>query len=72
MKSNVEILTPSQTSKSAIPTKQSQTFYPPSGYAGFETFTISPIPSNFIDPEGVEIIEENGEYNIREKNSVKI
>ncbi len=47
-------------SKTVTPTKSSQTVQPDTGYTGFATVTVEPIPAKYIEPTGTKQINQNG------------
>lgn len=49
-----------QSSKTATPTKSTQSITPDSGYAGLANVTVNPIPTNYIIPDGAKSITDNG------------
>lgn len=58
--------------KSATPTKETQTFAADAGYEGIGTFTVNPIPSQYIVPSGTKSITSNGTHDVTDKASVNV
>lgn len=58
--------------KSATPTKAKQTFTADDGYDGIGTFTVEPIPNEYIIPNGTEEITTNGTHDVTDKASVNV
>lgn len=56
----------------ATPTKSQQTVEPPSGVDGFSKFVVEKIPDEYIVPEGVLDITENGEHDVSGYASVDV
>ena len=58
--------------KTIVPTKQRQTVVASQGYDGLKSTAIEPIPDEYIIPEGTLNINENGSYNVKDKQSVNV
>lgn len=67
---NVDTSKPEQ-SKSATPTKNTQTILPDTGYV-LNKVIVEPIPEEYIVPSGTKTITENGTYNVTEKASAVV
>ena len=62
--------TPVLQDKSATPTKSKQTFTADAGFDGIGTFTVEPIPNEYIIPSGTKEIATNGTHDVKDKVSV--
>lgn len=58
--------------KSATPTKSKQTFTADAGFDGIGTFTVEPIPEEYIIPNGTKEITTNGTHDVTDKASVSV
>ena len=58
--------------KTVTPTKSQQEVNPDSGFGGLSKVTIQPIPSNFIEPSGVQEITENGDYDVTASKTASV
>lgn len=58
--------------KSATPTKSQQTFTADDGYDGIGTFTVEPIPDEYIIPSGTKEITENGTHDVKQYESAEV
>lgn len=64
--------TPVLQDKSATPTKSQQTFNADEGFDGIGTFTVEPIPDEYIIPNGTKEITTNGTHDVTDKASVNV
>jgi hypothetical protein len=58
--------------KSATPTETQQKFSADDDYDGIGTFTVEPIPSEYIIPSGTKSITSNGTHNIKQYKNVSV
>jgi hypothetical protein len=64
MKTNLQVKTPPLAYAAVVPTEEEQQVFPPYGYGGFDSFTVNPIPSQYIVPKDTIEIVENNEYDV--------
>jgi hypothetical protein len=64
--------TPILQDKSATPTKSMQSFTADAGFDGIGTFTVEPIPDEYIIPNGTKEITTNGTHDVTDKASVSV
>lgn len=58
--------------KEITPTKETQNITNDESYDGLNQVTVNPIPDNYIEPSGTLEITENGEYDVKQYEKVKI
>lgn len=58
--------------KTATPTKSTQSITPSSGYDGLSKVTVNPIPADYIVPSGTASITENGTHNVTEYSGIDV
>lgn len=58
--------------KTIVPTKERQAAVASQGYDGLKSTIVEPIPDEYIIPEGTLNINENGSYNVKDKESVNV
>lgn len=61
-----------QSEKVFTPTKQGGTITPDSGYIGLSAVVVKPIPDEYIVPSGILNINQNGNTNVRQYESVNV
>lgn len=64
--------TPILQNKSATPTESQQQFTADDGYDGIGTFTVEPIPDEYIIPNGIKEITTNGTHDIKQYENVSV
>lgn len=58
--------------KSVIPTKEVREVTPDNNFDGLSRVIVQPIPDEYIVPEGTRNINQNGDYDVREKATVVV
>lgn len=58
--------------KSVIPTKEVREITPDNDFDGLSRVIVQPIPDEYIIPEGTRNINQNGDYDVREKATVVV
>lgn len=58
--------------KSVIPTKEVREITPDNNFDGLSRVIVQPIPDEYIVPEGTRNINQNGDYDVREKATVVV
>ena len=58
--------------KSVIPTKEVREVTPDNDFDGLSKVIVQPIPDEYIIPEGTRNINQNGDYDVREKATVVV
>ena len=66
----VIIIEPKLQEKEATPTEQTQIITPDTNFDGISKMTINPIPSEYVVPSGTLNITQNGEYNVKNYETV--
>ncbi len=66
----VIIIEPKLQEKEATPTEQTQIITPDTNFDGISKMTINPIPSEYVVPTGTLDITQNGEYNVKNYETV--
>ena len=62
-KENIAVV-PKLTEQTVTPTAEAQTVSAPEGYAGFKSFIVDKIPSQYVIPEGERTFNENGTHDV--------
>lgn len=56
----------------ATPSESTQTFTPGTGFAGFDTVKVAPIPSEYVKPTGTLEVTENGTQDVTNYKNVNV